>query len=384
VSRSRLPSSACPRAHVALAVPILLVVLWVPAEGGAAVGQDRPRAPSPMPAPVASYFEMADRFASGPVEPVLREMASLDHTRAEAAVTWFDEIAARGPSDPGLVRRVRAAALLHTQAALVGAPATRFEQEWHLAIARRLVELQARPPAQEPADLAAQRRSFERRWWLAMAWYRHGALDLQALAAAVRTLTRRYGNDPEVLLLSGSYAETLAWPRLSASAIVPASLTAKSRAAWLADAQSAYERALASVPDLDEARLRLGQVLTERGRHAEALAALQPILPRVTSPRLAYLARMFSGRACERLGRFTDAGAHYRAASVLCATCQAPLIALSHAAGKAGDAAGAAAAAEAVATMPSSSVIDPLWEYYAGQFRNLPALLERMRREVAP
>lgn len=385
MSRSRLQSSVRPRALVGAAAAILLVALPASQTAGRAAAR-RPQAPavSAVPAPVARYFEMADRFASGPVEPVVREMASLDHTLADTTVRWLAGIVARDGVDPRLATRVRAAALLHTHTALAGAPATRFEQEWHLAIARRLVDLQARPPAREPADATARRRSFERRWWLAMAWYRHGALDLQALAAAVRTLTEKFRDDPEVLLQSGSFAETLAWSRLSATAIVPASLKTKSREAWLADAQSAYERALAADPDLDEARLRLGQVLSERGRHAAALAALSSVLQRATSQRLVYLARLFSGRACEHLGRFADAVAHYRAAAASCPACQAPLVALSHAAMKSGDAVEAGASASAVATMPSSDVIDPLWEYYSGQFRNLPALLERMRREVAP
>ena len=159
--------------------------------------------------------------------------------------------------------------------------------------------------------------------------------DLDLVAQYVDAAEHQFPDDADVLLTAGSFAETLAWPRLGAMGNVPAWLRRRgTRAQLLETAETKRRHALALVPDLSEARLRLARVLHERQQPAEALQTLAPLFA-VQDSRVLYLARLFAGAAAEALERLADAGAHYRAAvhvrpelatpHVASATCNAAL-----------------------------------------------------------
>lgn len=343
----------------------------------------QPEAARPALPPAATYLQVVDRYRSGSVDLAARTVVSLDHARIEIAVKWLGKDAPRDAGDPDYVSRIQAAALLHAHVVLAGVVNTPSERTWHLAIAKRLVDLQLMEERELPDDVALQHRSFQKQWLLLVARYRHSILDLDALVADVAFLVARFGDDPEVLLLSGSFAETLAWPRLSSLMITPWWQARKSRNGWLEDARSAYQRAVNADPGLHEARLRLGHVFSDRGRNQEAMAIFESVLRDADSQPLTYLAHLFSGRVCERPGRLSDAVVHYRAAAAICPGCQVPLVAVSNALRMAGDQAAAVAAARAVSTVQPADVIDPFLEYYYGPCRDLLPALERMRREVS-
>jgi tetratricopeptide (TPR) repeat protein len=138
-----------------------------------------------------------------------------------------------------------------------------------------------------------------------------------------------------------------------------------SRSQLLETAENRYQRALAAVPDLSEARLRLARVLFDRGRAVDALETLTPLFALADS-RVLYLARLFAGAACESLQRWREASAHYRTAVQVRPELATPRIALSHALRHLGDMAGAVAEAEE-ALKSGEGVNDPWWGYYFGQ-----------------
>ena len=221
------------------------------------------------------YLRIVDRYRSGSLMTAASELRSLGPIRVDRAVDLLRFRIERVAPDDELRNQLRAAALLHTELAVNGSIEMLSDRSWHLTTAKRLVDLQSR--AARPDVATSESRSFARRWALVVAWYRHGTLDLHGLQADIADLTGRFPNDPDVVLLSGSFAETLAWPRLPAAATaVPASLQRAfhDRSARLKDARSAYERALQLAPGLDEARLRLAHVYGEMKQSEQAIAAL--------------------------------------------------------------------------------------------------------------
>jgi len=329
------------------------------------------------------YLRIVDRYRSGSVMTAASELRSLGPIRVDSAVDLLRFRIDRVAPDDELRRQLRAAAVFHTELAVNGSIEMLSERSWHLTTAKRLVDLESRAARSDVAT--SESRSFARRWALLVAWYRHGTLDLHGLQADIAELTGRFPNDPDVVLLSGSFAETLAWPRLPAAATaVPASLQRafQDRGARLKDARSACERALQLAPGLDEARLRLAHVYGEMKQSEQAIAAFQIVVRETSSDWVRYLAQLFWGRSCEALDRVEEATEHYRQASAICPECQVPRVALSNAYRKAGDREDAMRAAESVAGIRAATVVDPWFEYYLGQYHRVPAMLLELRSEV--
>jgi len=97
------------------------------------------------------------------------------------------------------------------------------------------------------------------------------------------------------------------------------------------DAEAAFREALALAPETLEARLRLGKLLLDGPRTAEAEPLLAAAEAAATDDRQRYLARLFLGRARERLGRSDDAIRSYRRALEAWPDNQAARLALAHA-----------------------------------------------------
>ncbi len=328
----------------------------------------------------SDYLRIVDSYRSGAVTNAMRAMLSLDRVQVDGAV-HFVGVRLAAEDDDALRQQARAAALLHTEIVISGAAQLPSQRSWHLSAAKRLVDFQQ---ATGQSAVKAESISFARRWALLVAWYRHGMLDMEGLGQDVAELGRRFPNDPDVLLLSGSFAETLGWRALAATIIVPLSLShaVRDRARRLDEARSAYERALRLAPALDEARLRLARIYEETHQYELALPALETVVRESTTVWVGYLAQLLSGRALEGVNRPAEAVAHYRQAAELCVECQVPLIALSNALRKTDDREGADRAARAAAARPSDGD-DPWRQYYCGQSYRMSAALRELRREVA-
>jgi tetratricopeptide (TPR) repeat protein len=335
-------------------------------------------APASLPqAPLTDlvpYWQIVDEYRAGRAREAARQLSAFGERRLDRAFLELEHrIRLDEPEGTSWsLARLKAAVVMHTDLVLAGLVELPTERAAHLEFARRLVNLKG-GRVRGQADDHTLPGSFRKRWHLWLAWTAHQALDLALLARQVEVLEREFPKDADVLLTAGSFSETLAWPRLSTSTLVPGALKRRgSRTDWLRDAETHYRRALSLAPDLAEARLRLGRVLHERERSAEALATLTPLLT-FDDARLAYLARLFAGSVCETRGRWADAGEHYRAAVALRPELATPHIALSQVLRRLGDVKGAfTEAAEALKS--GEGINDPWWEYQLGQGYRAAAL----------
>jgi tetratricopeptide (TPR) repeat protein len=134
------------------------------------------------------------------------------------------------------------------------------------------------------------------------------------------------------------------------------------------DAEKAFRDALAVDPLTHEAGLRLGKLLLDTKRAAEAEPLLAEVEAKATDDRQRYLARLFLGRAAERGGRSDDAIRWYRRALEAWPHSQAARLALAHALEKSS---GPGAAREVVGALLDPAIrpvqpSDPWFVYLIG------------------
>jgi tetratricopeptide (TPR) repeat protein len=214
----------------------------------------------------------------------------------------------------------------------------------------------------------ADRDEFVRSWYRASMAVKLATedLDVAHFARAVAILP----SDSTVRVLKGALHDALAHPAVQSaveSARLPRGvvLDVHSEAAELQNAEREFRRAVELDPTLTEARLRRGRVLARQGKHHEAAAELREALSRSSEPLLEYYVRLFLAAEEDALGRFGDARRLYEEAARLYPHAQAPRLALSQLAHRAGDRAAARAALDtAVAPVAARRADDdPWWAY---------------------
>jgi tetratricopeptide (TPR) repeat protein len=179
-----------------------------------------------------------------------------------------------------------------------------------------------------------------------------------------------FPNDAVVRFLYGCLRDAFAHPAVQSvvdTVKLPPSvrLDVRSESNELRLAESEFRRAIELDSAFGEARLRYGRVLARLNKHAAAAAELRQAVSMVREPILDYYARLFLGAEEEALGRMNDARSRYQEAAALYPLAQAPKVALSQLAHRAGN---RAAAREALSEMNGgSSPIrledDPWWVY---------------------
>ena len=333
---------------------------------------------------VELYHKVVRAYRQGQYDSACRDAAGLDQRLIEQAIGAITRAAEKGRlPDTWSLDDVRGAVVLHSELAVRAAVRSGPERTLHVALARRLAETLT-DISPSPARVPATAREFLRQWHLFLARQAQGILALDEAAADLDVLTQRFGADAEVLLTAGTLAETLAWPALAESLDRPLATPRqkRSRMLLLADAEQSFRRAAQLDPRADEARLRLGRVLIEQGRYADALASLEATQAHARDVWVQYLGRLFSGAACERLDRWDEAEAHYLAARQLQPGAQSGMIALGFARQRLGRFQGAADALRPLVRQDGRGMEDPWWEYYFGQWRRLPDMLEALRLGV--
>ncbi len=93
-------------------------------------------------------------------------------------------------------------------------------------------------------------------------------------------------------------------------------------------AESLLRKALAADPELVEASLRLGRVLTQLQRHDEALPHLRKAIASATDPASPTYAHLFMGDATQALGQLDEARRQYENAIAIFPDSQAARLAL--------------------------------------------------------
>ena len=261
----------------------------------------------------------------------------------------------------------------------------------HWALARQLVDLLSQPAA-DP---------FARRWYNAtsaqlQSWSEYSEL-IPHLAAGMRL----FDDDARLLLYRATMHEDYAGPRIQRamgdpSALAaplggPLGLLARGRAPApelthpgayeLNAAEADLRKALRLDPSLAEAYLRLGHVLGERGRHAEAVGALTSALavPGLTVD-LQYDGWLLLGRERDALGDLSGARDALFRASALAPGAQSAHLALSQNARAAGDRQRAFDALQFLSRGLNTD--DPWWTYTRAHAPTAEALLDDARRSL--
>lgn len=213
---------------------------------------------------------------------------------------------------------------------------------------------------------------------------RFEAFDSLHLAQALESLPA----DPVVLMLAGAQHEAFASPMFQAFRRSALQLRMQpdmqATGAELAAAERLLRAALRHDPAHGEARLRLGHVLGERGRHAEAVRELAAALPRLDEPLLEYCALLFLGASHEALGAIADARAVYERAAAMTPGARVPHLALARLLGDAGEPDEARRRLSlGLAPVRDERLLEPWWAYRGLQGRHGAAWLDDVRRASA-
>jgi hypothetical protein len=153
----------------------------------------------------------------------------------------------------------------------------------------------------------------------------------------------------------------------------------------LGDAADWYRRTLAATPH-QEARLHLGRVELERGRHSRALDVLQPLREAAASSWIGGLAWLFTGASHVALGSVDDAQRAFERASHVPEVWQSARVALMQLALRQGNLAGAAETSMdfAAPQVPADNRPDAWSVYLSGRRPDDTAVLGPMREAILP
>lgn len=157
---------------------------------------------------------------------------------------------------------------------------------------------------------------FARSWYKTVAAFLGSRHELTSSPVFMQRGVSRFPGDADLLLMAGAIHELLAAPRVQEASDTRL-INKASASAHLATAERFFRQALAADPSLAEARVRLGRVLGERGRHAEALGELKQAAAGRLPPALAYFVHLFAGEDEGALNRADEARACYERAIVL-------------------------------------------------------------------
>ena len=226
---------------------------------------------------------------------------------------------------------------------------------------------------------------------LALLWYRASAAYLlrQGHFAEVHVhldIARQlFPTSADVFLDSAYLREKFASPEIQAAVQDLKSrgttLNVDSDRTELARAEGFFRQVLSLDPARVEARVRLGHVLGELGRHQEAAAELRQAIAAGPKGALRYFAELFVGREEELLGDRDAARAHFQEAAIRFPDAQSPHLALSRLARQSGDRAAALRALEHVTSLPAdeSYRADPWWVYFMYHADDVDELIDQAR-----
>jgi tetratricopeptide (TPR) repeat protein len=313
-----------------------------------------------------SYSQILDRYQQGGANALgaLIALSDTDVALGQKMIVDAFEGSPGGDMSP-VSRRLRLAALIHVEAAFELADRDPGRAYRHLRVARADLDTIAK----------RGRVSFVRDCWVLLIAFYQGRFELVRAHELSRAARDSAGDSAELWLADG-VTEEMAWTMAHADDYHGPI------AGDLKDAESAYRKALRARPDLEEARLRLGRVLTLRGDIDGGLRELDA-LRSIDDSAFRYLAHLFAGDAFERSGRAPAAEQRDIAAFAALPEGQSARLALAHLRHAAGARAAAAEAAGA-ATLDrrAGETVDPWYWYTRGLFWRAGRLLTTLRDEV--
>jgi tetratricopeptide (TPR) repeat protein len=225
----------------------------------------------------------------------------------------------------------------------------------------------------------------------ALLWYRATAAYLLREGhfgeadAHLERAAQVFPSSPDVCLDNAYLREKFASPEIQAAVqdfkMQGVTLNVLSVRTELARAERFFRQTLALDPARLEARIRLGRVLGDLGRHQEAAAELREALAAHPDGASRYFAELFLGREQETTGDRDNARAHFQAAAELFPDAQSPYLALSQLARQSGDRAAALRALRRMTALPADELarLDPWWAYYTYHADDVGELIDAVR-----
>lgn len=323
------------------------------------------------------YLRALDLYRRGEFDAAVTALLALP---ADLAVRGADSFGRGRPArEPEAVfAPARAALLLNTEAwfeRTTGQPLRLAEDEdVYLTSARSLA-----------ARLARHTPGFIRDWYLLVAAYLHGRLDLARSRVHLAEARRRFPGDAQILLATASDHEILSHLATGSLLYFEAARNQTSRERIDPDREmrtaiAFFGRALDAAPDLCEARLRLGRLRYLQGDLDGATRELDAAIAASPPPPMRYLAALFRGRVAAAGADFARARAHYDDAAKIHPRGQAIAVARSELAYLEGRPADAARLMTAL--LGATPDEDPWWSYLTGEGWHFRARRNELRVEA--
>ncbi len=244
---------------------------------------------------------------------------------------------------------------------------------WHLAVALDLVDWSG---ARTRSD-----DNFVHGWYRTVAAFLLSKYEITSAPRFMELAVERFPRDADLLLLAGAVHEVIASPRIQDNPDLRDAQNCGAADDNLDAAEYFYRAALRENASFGEARMRLGRVVGQRGRHAEALTELTAAATTVP-PAVRYFLCLFLGEENAALARPEPARAAYARAIELRPDAEFAYLALTSLERGAGN---RTTAAGVLGTMLVEQQRAPaafdLWaEYYAaGDARRLTDVLAEFR-----
>lgn len=228
-----------------------------------------------------------------------------------------------------------------------------------------------------------------REWYRATAAYLHYHYFLGDLDPHLDEAIRLFPDDAYVHLQRGALHETYASARVQstrASTVVPRGRRSvvRARRDHLEQANRDFRRALDLDPTLAEARLRLGRVSADLGRHHEAIPLLEAAEQALDDPALRYFCALFVAASYAARGDHDAARRAYERAASRFPAAQSPLLGLASLQWQTGQRHEAMASLRRLVALPRDETArdDPWWLYTASHVRAVVDDLEAMREAM--
>jgi tetratricopeptide (TPR) repeat protein len=300
----------------------------------------------PIAAQEPSARALADRYALGEHDAV---RAALRDVRAYAAFGREIERATEG---------WRSAANRRAVLFLDVAAAFPNDAPEGVAEGRRLIEVAC-------AQLRRARPGpFERRWHVAAMALLHRNLDSQGAEEHIAHVRARFLDEPTFVLAYAIAQDQRTSP-----------MSAQSSDARLQEAVLRYESAARFPPTAVEAKVRMAYALHRLARYQDAAALVEGLDAGVKDRRIVYWIRFVRGLVQQALGRTEQAGLDFASALVEFPNAQSARNAMTTV---------GATAAPAQSSTPGANADDPWLDYWYGDFRFFPAVMNDLRAAVRP
>jgi tetratricopeptide (TPR) repeat protein len=252
-------------------------------------------------------------------------------------------------------------------------------QTGHWRIGRLVLDAIAPAPIDEPGTLL---------WYRGTAAYLLREGHFAEARAHLERAAQLFPSSPDVLLDTAYVREKFASPEIQAAVqdykSQGVALSVESEKIELGRAERSLRQTLALDPASVQARVRLGRVLGDLGRHQEAAAELHGAVAARPVGAVRYFAEMFLGREEQALGNRDNARIHFEAAAQLAPDAQSPYLALSQLARQSGDRPAALRALQHMISLPADELYrqDPWWTYYMFHADDVDELLNAARERA--